>query len=86
MPVGPSSDLPSVTCLALSLADKAALSSLALGRPALGKPLHNQHYVKPGTGFSVQRYRTGCARRPLKGAPPWPSRPPDQAERQPPPA
>ena len=35
-PAGPSSDLPSVTRRAPSLADKAALSALALGRPALG--------------------------------------------------
>jgi hypothetical protein len=35
-PAGPSSDLPLVTCLAVSLADKAALSALALARPALG--------------------------------------------------
>ena len=77
VPAGPSSDLPSVTRLAVSLADKAALSSLALGRPALdclGGSLYIKTLCKPFTGFSVVGAPTGCNRPPpKKGAPPRPS-------------
>jgi len=69
-PAGPSSDLPLVTRFAISLADKAALSSLALGRPLLGLPLHNRHYANLSR---VSQSTTMCRLHPSapsKGAPP----------------
>ena len=73
-PAGPSSDLPLVTRFAISLADKAALSALALGRPRLGlprsQPLHNRHYVEPVTGFSVNDHEPAAPVRPLAGGSP----------------
>jgi len=73
-PAGPSSDLPRGTCLAISLADKAALSALALGQPRLGlprrQPLHNRHYVEPVTGFSVNDHEPAAPVRPLAGGSP----------------
>ena len=73
-PAGPSSDLPRVTRLAFSLADKAGLIG-ACPRPArLGlprrQPLHNRHYA------NLARVSQGNARvpaapvRPLKGGSP----------------
>lgn len=73
-PAGPSSDLPLVTRLAISLADKAALSALALVRPALGclgGSLYITKLCKPGTGFSVNTLEPAAPAAPSKGAPPW---------------